>query len=83
MEFAVRVRKRSRLVRETEEIRREAAMVFDDLQAVLAVVGLKLPSLQVDWASAKTTGVVVVQLGAAAPGEIAKLVDVLRKAARA
>ncbi|KJS59633.1 hypothetical protein [Streptomyces rubellomurinus] len=73
----------SRLVRETEEIRREAAMVFDDLQAVLAAVGVKLPSLRVDWASVKTTGVVVIQLGAAAPREVAGLVEVLRKGARA
>ncbi|MFE5585864.1 hypothetical protein [Kitasatospora sp. NPDC056531] len=57
-------------------------MVFDDLQAVLAAVRVKLPSMRVDWASVRTTGVVVIELGGAAPREIAKLVEVLREGAR-
>lgn len=71
------------MVRATEDARREAAMVFDDLRSVLAAVDVTLPSLAVDWASVRTTGVVLIELGAAAPAEIAKLVDVLRKGTRA
>ncbi|KJS51065.1 hypothetical protein VM98_39195 [Streptomyces rubellomurinus subsp. indigoferus] len=72
----------SRLVRETEEIRREAAIVFDDLQAVLAAAGVKLPSLRVAWASVTTPGVVVIPFWAAAPRAAAGLVAVLRQAPR-
>ncbi|MFC5666390.1 hypothetical protein ACFP3U_25915 [Kitasatospora misakiensis] len=73
----------SMLSRATEEYRREAAEVFDDLQAVLSVVDIKLPSLTVDWQSAYTTGAVLIDLGAAPPSEIIKLVEALRRGARA
>lgn len=58
-------------------------MVFDDLRSVLAATSVTLPSLAVDRVSVRTTGVVLIELGAAAPSEVAKLVDVLRKGARA
>ncbi|MFC5662404.1 hypothetical protein ACFP3U_05345 [Kitasatospora misakiensis] len=66
----------------TEELRREAAGVFEDLVAVLAAIEVKLPSAAVDWRSVCTSGVVLIDLGAASPVEVAKLVEALRRGAR-
>ncbi|MFD5434148.1 hypothetical protein ACFWJ4_18580 [Kitasatospora sp. NPDC127067] len=66
----------------TAEDRRTAADVLDDLQAVLNAADVKLPSLGIDWRSAKATGVVLIDLGAARPDVIERLVVVLRRGMR-
>ncbi|MEV6972572.1 hypothetical protein [Kitasatospora sp. NPDC093806] len=73
----------SMLSKATEEIRREAADVYEDLVATLAVAEIPLPSVAVDWQAAYTTGVVLIDLGAAPPQVIRRLVEVIRKGVRA
>ncbi|WP_369184909.1 hypothetical protein [Streptomyces sp. Y1] len=66
----------------TAEDRRIAADILDDLQAVLHAADVKLPSLGIDWRSAKATGVILIDLGAARPEIIERLVVVLRRCMR-
>ncbi|MEV8327232.1 hypothetical protein [Kitasatospora sp. NPDC056731] len=66
----------------TAEDRRTAADILDDLQAVLHAAEVKLPSLGIDWLSAKATGVILIDLGAARPDVIERLVVVLRRGMR-
>ncbi|MGW6916715.1 hypothetical protein ACWGB8_23250 [Kitasatospora sp. NPDC054939] len=67
----------------TAEDRRRAADVFDDFLATLGVAGLVLPSAGVDWRSARTTGVVLIDLGAVRPDVVERMTDLLRKGLRA
>ncbi|MFE6054724.1 hypothetical protein ACFQ6N_28550 [Kitasatospora sp. NPDC056446] len=66
----------------TAEDRRIAADVLDDLQAVLSAAEVKLPSLGIDWRSVKETGVLLIDLGAARPDVVERLVVVLRRGMR-
>ncbi|KJS63787.1 hypothetical protein [Streptomyces rubellomurinus] len=66
----------------TAEDRRIAAEILDDLQAVLYAAEVNLPSLGIDWRSAKATGVILIDLGAARPEIIERLVVVLRRCMR-
>ncbi|MFI9363954.1 hypothetical protein ACIG5E_23300 [Kitasatospora sp. NPDC053057] len=67
----------------TTESRREAADAHDDLVATLAAADVKLPSIAVDWQCAATTGVALINLGAARPDVIVQLTDVIRDGVRA
>ncbi|MFD7906381.1 hypothetical protein ACFV4G_29585 [Kitasatospora sp. NPDC059747] len=67
------------LDRATAEQRREAALVADDLAAVLALAGAKLPSLEVDWDFGRRTGCYLISLGAARTAEVLRIVELLRK----
>ncbi|MFF3071714.1 hypothetical protein ACFVSN_36725 [Kitasatospora sp. NPDC057904] len=69
----------SMLKRATAEQRREAALVADDLAAVLALGGAKLPSLEVDWYFGSRTGCYLISLGAARVDEVLRIVELLRK----
>jgi hypothetical protein len=73
----------SALRRLTAQTRREAADACDDLIATLAAADVKLPSVAVDWQSAATTGVVLIDLGAARPDVVVQLIDVIREGVRA
>ncbi|MFD8751963.1 hypothetical protein ACFV0O_13425 [Kitasatospora sp. NPDC059577] len=66
----------------TAEDRRAAADILDDLQAVLSAAAVELPSLGIDWRSATSTGVILIDLGAARPDVIERLVVVLRRGKR-
>ncbi|MET8627081.1 hypothetical protein ABZW30_25530 [Kitasatospora sp. NPDC004669] len=66
----------------TTEDRRIAADILDDLQVVLYAADVKLPSLGIDWRSAKATGVILIDLGAARPDVIERLVIILRRGVR-
>ncbi|MFE5583888.1 hypothetical protein [Kitasatospora sp. NPDC056531] len=66
----------------TTEDRRIAADILDDLHVVLRAADVKLPSLGIDWRSAKATGVILIDLGAARPTVIERLVVVLRRGMR-
>jgi hypothetical protein len=68
----------SPLSRHLADARAQAAAVLDELNALLAHVEVDLPSVGVDWASGQRTGVFLIDLGAARPHVIAKLVAVLR-----
>ncbi|MGW4892722.1 hypothetical protein ACWEQL_10725 [Kitasatospora sp. NPDC004240] len=70
------------LTRATAEYRRAAAEAFDDLLAVLALAGVRLPSAAVDWRAGRLTGAFLIELGAARPEVIARIVDLLRKGLR-
>ncbi|MER7754418.1 hypothetical protein [Kitasatospora sp. NPDC097643] len=70
------------LNRATAEQRRQAASVVDDLTTVLALGGVKLPSLEVDWACKKLTGCFLISLGSAPIGVVLRIVDLLRKGLR-
>ncbi|MFI6848377.1 hypothetical protein OG535_18675 [Kitasatospora sp. NBC_00085] len=72
----------SMLGRMTAHDRRRAADAFDDFQATLAAAGLTLPSAGVDWRSARTTGVVLIDLGAVRADVIERLTDLIRKGLR-
>ncbi|MGW4891812.1 hypothetical protein ACWEQL_06035 [Kitasatospora sp. NPDC004240] len=67
------------LTRATADQRRAAAEAFDDLLAVLALAGIVLPSAAVDWRAGRLTGAVLIELGAARPDVVLRLVDLLRK----
>ncbi|MGW2254581.1 hypothetical protein ACWCXH_30975 [Kitasatospora sp. NPDC001660] len=67
------------LSRATAEQRREAALVVDDLAAVLALGGAKLPSLDVDWDYGRRTGCYLISLGAARIDDVVRIVELLRK----
>ncbi|MEV7025320.1 hypothetical protein [Kitasatospora sp. NPDC093558] len=67
------------LNRATADQRREAALVVDDLAAVLALCGAKLPSLEVDWEYGRRTGCYLVSLGAARASDVVRIVELLRK----
>ncbi|MER7754452.1 hypothetical protein [Kitasatospora sp. NPDC097643] len=70
------------LNRATAEQRRQAASVVDDLTTVLALGGVKLPSLEVDWAYGKLTGCFLISLGSAPVTVVLRIVDLLRKGLR-
>ncbi|MFD8784624.1 hypothetical protein [Kitasatospora sp. NPDC059599] len=70
------------LSRATAEQRRQAASVVEDLVSVLALGGVKLPSIAVDWHYGRTTGNYLVDLGSARPLELLRLLDLLRKGLR-
>lgn len=67
------------LARITSAQRRDAADALDDLRAVLAPAGVVLPSLGVDWRACRLTGTFLVELGAAGPETVRRLVDLLRR----
>ncbi|MEE1781743.1 hypothetical protein PUR71_02170 [Streptomyces sp. SP17BM10] len=69
----------SALSRATADQRREAALVADDLAAVLALRGVELPSLEVDWDFGRRTGCYLISLGAARACEVERIVELLRK----
>lgn len=72
----------STLSRVTAESRRAAADALDDLRAVLALAGIRLPSLGVDWRSGTRTGAFLVDLGAVRPDVALRLVELLREGLR-
>ncbi|MFE5588095.1 hypothetical protein [Kitasatospora sp. NPDC056531] len=72
----------SMLSRATAEQRREVASVVEDLISVLALGGVKLPSVEVDWEHGRLTGCYLVQLGSARTLELLRIVDLLRKGLR-
>ncbi|MEV7774611.1 hypothetical protein [Kitasatospora sp. NPDC086791] len=72
----------SPLSRATAEQRRQAASVLDDLTTVLALGGVKLPSVEVDWEYGRLTGNYLIDLGPARPLDLLRVVDLLRKGLR-
>ncbi|MFD7832535.1 hypothetical protein [Kitasatospora sp. NPDC059803] len=72
----------SALNRATVDQRRQAADVLDDLTTVLALAGVKLPSVDVDWEHGRRTGCYLIGLGCARPSELLRVVDLLRKGLR-
>ncbi|MEV7928375.1 hypothetical protein [Kitasatospora sp. NPDC088264] len=70
------------LSRVTADQRRQAADVLDDLTAVLALSGVTLPSIEVDWEHGRRTGCYLISLGCARPFELLRVVDLLRKGLR-
>ncbi|MER7765731.1 hypothetical protein [Kitasatospora sp. NPDC096140] len=70
------------LSRATAEQRRQAAGVLDDLTTVLALGGVKLPSVEVDWEYGRLTGNYLIDLGPARPPDLLRVVDLLRKGLR-
>ncbi|MFD8751061.1 hypothetical protein ACFV0O_08765 [Kitasatospora sp. NPDC059577] len=70
------------LSRVTAEQRRRVASVVEDLVSVLALGGVKLPSVAVDWEYGSRTGNYLVDLGSARPLELLRIVDLLRKGLR-
>ncbi|MFJ2810281.1 hypothetical protein [Kitasatospora sp. NPDC087271] len=72
----------SMLSRVTADQRRQAADVLDDLTAVLALSGVTLPSIEVDWEHGRRTGCYLISLGCARPFELLRVVDLLRKGLR-
>ncbi|MER7845983.1 hypothetical protein ABTZ03_18755 [Kitasatospora sp. NPDC096077] len=72
----------SRIDKITAEDRRNAADILDDLQTVLHAAEVKLPSLGIDWRLVKDTGVILIDLGAARPDVIERLVLILRRGMR-
>ncbi|MFJ2811254.1 hypothetical protein [Kitasatospora sp. NPDC087271] len=71
-----------KVYRATADQRRQAADVLDDLTAVLALGGVKLPSVEVDWEHGRRTGCYLIGLGCARPFELLRVVDLLRKGLR-
>ncbi|MFJ9458397.1 hypothetical protein ACIRST_25325 [Kitasatospora sp. NPDC101447] len=72
----------SMLSRATAEQRRQAASLLDDLTTVLALGGVTLPSIEVDWEYGRITGNYLVDLGSARPLDLLRLLDLLRKGLR-
>ncbi|MER8102866.1 hypothetical protein [Kitasatospora sp. NPDC094016] len=72
----------SMLSRVTADQRRQAADVLDDLTTVLALGGVTLPSVEVDWERGRLTGCYLVSLGSARAVELLRVVDLLRKGLR-
>ncbi|WP_406204292.1 hypothetical protein OH807_28515 [Kitasatospora sp. NBC_01560] len=70
------------LNRATAEQRREAALAVEDLVAVLALAGAKLPSVEVDWNYGRLTGAYLIELGSARTVQILRITDLLRKGLR-
>ncbi|MFJ1935231.1 hypothetical protein ACIOGZ_21585 [Kitasatospora sp. NPDC088160] len=71
-----------KVYRVTADQRRQAADVLDDLTAVLALGGVKLPSVEVDWEHGRRTGCYLIGLGCARPFALLRVVDLLRKGLR-
>ncbi|MET8546632.1 hypothetical protein ABZW03_39370 [Kitasatospora sp. NPDC004799] len=71
----------STLSRATAEQRRQAADVLDDLTTVLALGGLHLPTLEVDWDGGRLTCSYLLRL-TARPLDLLRMVDLLRKGLR-
>ncbi|MCX4746815.1 hypothetical protein OG455_15005 [Kitasatospora sp. NBC_01287] len=69
----------SPLTRELAQARQDAADALDDFLATLALAGVVLPSVGVDWRMGQATGRFLIDLGAARPDVVGKLTDVLRK----
>ncbi|MEV7941127.1 hypothetical protein AB0O82_33995 [Kitasatospora sp. NPDC088264] len=72
----------SMLSRATADQRRQAADVLDDLTTVLALGGVTLPSVEVDWEHGRRTGCYLISLGCARPSALLRVVDLLRKGLR-
>ncbi|MEV0534651.1 hypothetical protein [Kitasatospora sp. NPDC050463] len=68
--------------RMTAHDRRRAADAFDDFRATLAAAGLMLPSAGVDWRSAQTTGVVLIDLGAVRADVVERCTELIRTGIR-
>ncbi|GAA1959202.1 hypothetical protein [Kitasatospora viridis] len=66
------------LSRHLADAKSHAADVLDDLLALLHLAGIPLPSVGVDWQSGQATGVFLIDLGAARPDVVERLVTVLR-----
>ncbi|MGW2372131.1 hypothetical protein [Kitasatospora sp. NPDC001683] len=66
----------------TADQRRDVASVVEDLISVLALGGVKLPSIEIDWEHGRLTGCYLVQLGSARTLELRRVVDLLRKGLR-
>lgn len=71
----------STLSRATAEQRRKAADVLDDLTTVLALGGVHLPTLEVDWDTGRLTCSYLLHL-TARPLDLLRMVDLLRKGLR-
>ncbi|MFJ6622049.1 hypothetical protein ACIQOW_31280 [Kitasatospora sp. NPDC091335] len=71
----------STLSRATAEQRRQAADVLDDLATVLALGGVRPPTLEVDWHSGRLTCGYLLRL-TARPADLVRVVDLLRKGLR-
>ncbi|MET8628129.1 hypothetical protein ABZW30_31050 [Kitasatospora sp. NPDC004669] len=71
----------STLSRVTAEQRRQAAVVLDDLTTVLALGGVTLPTLEVDWAGGRLTCEYLLHV-TARPVDLLRIVDLLRKGLR-
>ncbi|MFJ2864407.1 hypothetical protein [Kitasatospora sp. NPDC087314] len=69
------------LSRATAEQRRQAAAVLDDLTTVLALGGVRLPTLEVDWDTGRMTCSYLLRL-TARPVDLLRIVDLLRKGLR-
>ncbi|MER7765677.1 hypothetical protein [Kitasatospora sp. NPDC096140] len=72
----------SMLSRATAEQRRQAACVVEDLVSVLALGGVTLSSIEVDWEYGRITGNYLVDLGSARPLDLLRMLDLLRKGLR-
>ncbi|MER7583858.1 hypothetical protein [Kitasatospora sp. NPDC097691] len=70
------------LSRVTAEQRRQAASIVEDLVSVMALGGVTLPSIAVDWEFGRRTGTYLVDLGSARPLELLRVLDLLRKGLR-
>ncbi|MFF0413562.1 hypothetical protein ACFYUY_24380 [Kitasatospora sp. NPDC004745] len=66
----------------TADQRRQAADALDDLTTVLALGGVTLPSIEVDWEYGHRTGCYLIGLGSARAPEVLRIVDLLRKGLR-
>jgi hypothetical protein len=71
----------STLSRATAEQRRQAADVLDDLTTVLALGGVTLPALEVDWANGRLTCEYLLHI-TARPIDLLRIVGLLRKGLR-
>ncbi|MGW7446002.1 hypothetical protein [Kitasatospora sp. NPDC054795] len=71
----------STLPRATAEQRRQAADVLDDLTTVLALGGVRPPTLEVDWNTGRMTCSYLLRL-TARPLDLLRMVDLLRKGLR-
>ncbi|MBD0669950.1 hypothetical protein [Streptomyces sp. CBMA156] len=71
----------STLSRATAEQRRQAADVLDDLTTVLALGGVRPPTLEVDWHTGRLTCSYLLHL-TARPADLLRVVDLLRKGLR-
>ncbi|WP_329567513.1 hypothetical protein [Kitasatospora sp. NBC_01266] len=69
----------SPLTRQLRGARQEAADALDEFLATLALAGIVLPSVGVNWRMGEATGYFLIDLGAARPDVVGKLTDVMRK----
>ncbi|MDH6124948.1 hypothetical protein P3T39_001895 [Kitasatospora sp. GP82] len=84
MSVAVHPPPRTSLVtRMTQGPRRDAVAAVDDLAGALALAGITLPSVAVDWQTASFSSPILVDLGRARPDVVEQLAEVIRRGALA